>query len=83
MMTLIWAGTRLLPAHRRLLRRPVNHLTRPAIAIALVFVVCWFATYAFPYRQPVIVDAVEPELGLLHVEKNGTIFHENQHQHLS
>jgi hypothetical protein len=78
MMTLIWAGTRLLPAHWQILRRPVNQLASPAIAITLVFIVCWFARYAFPYRQPVIVDGAEPELGLLHIEKNGTVFHETR-----
>jgi hypothetical protein len=77
-MTLIWAATRSLPAHWYLLRRPVNRVTWPAIAITLIFIVCWFATYAFPYRQPVIVDSVEPELGLLHVEKNGTVLHETR-----
>jgi hypothetical protein len=74
--TFILAVTRLLPSHWQLLRNPINRLTWPAFAISFMFIAHWFATYAFPYRQPVIVDAMQPELGLLHVEKDGAVFHE-------
>jgi len=74
--TFIWSVTRLLPSHWQLLRHPINRLTWPAFAISFIFIAYWFTTYAFPYRQPVIVDAMRPELSLLHVEKDGTVFHE-------
>ena len=70
--------TRLLPSHWQLLRHPINRLTWPAFAISFIFISYWFATSVFPYRQPVIVDAMRPELGLLHVEKDGTVFHETR-----
>lgn len=76
--TLILAVTRLLPSRWRLVRHPMNRLTWPAFAISPVFIAYWFATSAFPYRQPVIVDAMRPELGLLHVEKDGAVFHETR-----
>jgi len=50
----------------------------PAIAIALIFIVCWFGACAFPYRQPVIAEGVVPELSILHVEKDGITFHETR-----
>jgi len=76
--TLIWAGTRLLPSHWKLLRQPINRMTWPAFAISFMFIAYWFATFAFPYRQPVIVDGMQSELSLLHVEKDGTVFRETQ-----
>lgn len=78
LMTLLWAVTRLLPSHWHLLRHPINRLTWPAVAISFIFMARWFATSVFPYRQPVIVDAMRPELSLLHVEKDGTVFHETR-----
>lgn len=76
--TLILAVTRLLPSRWQLLRHPINRLTWPAFAISFMFIAYWFETSAFPYRQPVIVDAMRPELGLLHVEKHGAAFHETR-----
>ena len=38
----------------------------------------WFATFAFPYRQPIIIDAMRPEISILHVNKDGTRFHESR-----
>ncbi len=77
-MTLIWAVTRLLPLHWQLRNRAVNQRTWPAIAITLIFIVYWFGTFAFPYRQPVITDGIHPELSILHVEKDGITFHETR-----
>jgi hypothetical protein len=77
-MTLTWAGTRLLPASWQLLGNQVNRFTWPSITLTLTFVVYWFATYAFPYRQPIIVDGAEQMLGILHVEKNATAFRETR-----
>ena len=78
LMTLIWAVTRLLPLHWQLRNRAVNQRTWPAIAITLIFIVYWFRTSASPYRQPVITDGVQPELSILHVEKDGIAFHETR-----
>jgi hypothetical protein len=78
LMTLIWAMTRLLPSHWQLQNRPVNQRTWPAIAITLVFIVCWFAAFVFPYREPIIVDGVHPELSILNVKKDGIAFHETR-----
>ena len=76
--TMIGAVTRLLPSGWQLRRNPVNRLTWPAFTFSFAFMAYWFATYALPYRQPVIVDAMQPELSLLHVEKNGVVFHETR-----
>jgi hypothetical protein len=76
--TLILAVTRLIPLHWQFLHNPINRLTWPAFAISFMFIAYWFATYAFPYRQPVIVDGMQPELGLLHVEKDGAVFRETR-----
>jgi hypothetical protein len=78
LMTLIWAMTRLLPSKWQLRNRPVNQRTWPAIAIALIFIVCWFAAFVFPYREPIIVDGPHPELSILHVKKDGMTFHETR-----
>jgi len=76
--TLISAITRLLPSDWQLRNLPVNHRTWPAIMITLIFIVYWFAEFAFPYRQPIIVDAVHPELTILNVKKDGIAFHETR-----
>jgi hypothetical protein len=76
--TLAWAAIRLLPSHWQILGRPVNLRTWPAATVSLTFIAYWFATYAFPYRQPVIVDALRAELAILRVEKDGTMFHETR-----
>jgi hypothetical protein len=78
LMTLIWAMTRLLPSDWQLRNRPVNQRTWPLIATPLILVVCWFAAFAFPYREPLIVDAMHPELSILNVKKDGTTFHETR-----
>jgi hypothetical protein len=78
LMTLIWAMTRLLPSDWQLRNRPVNQRTWPSIIIALILVVCWFAAFALPYREPLIVDAMLPELSILNVKKDGIAFHETR-----
>lgn len=78
LMTLIWAMTRLLPSDWQLRNRAVNKRMWPSIAIPLIFVVCWFAAFARPYREPLIVDAEHPELSVLNVRKDGTTFHETR-----
>jgi hypothetical protein len=76
MTTLVWAATRSLPRAWNLRNRPVSQRTWPAFLTTLMVVSYWFATFAFPYRQPILVDAMRPELSILHVEKDGFVFHE-------
>jgi hypothetical protein len=78
LMTLIWAITRLLPSDWQLRNLPVNQRTWPAIVITLIFIVWWFADFVFPYRQPIIVDAMHAELTILNVKKDGIAFHETR-----
>ena len=67
---------RLLPATWALRKRPVRDRTWPAFAVCLLILTMWFCSAATPYRMPDIVDAVPPELAVLHVEKRGLQFHE-------
>jgi hypothetical protein len=76
LVTVIWALTRLLPASWSVRRRPINQWTWPALVTTFGVVFYWFATSVFPYRQPVLVNAMRPELSILHVEKDGITFHE-------
>ena len=78
LMTLIWAITRLLPSDWHLRDLPVNQRTWPAIVITVVFIVCWFAEFALPYREPIIVGGVRTELDILNVKKDGIAFHETR-----
>ncbi len=78
LVTLLWAVTRLLPSEWQLQNRAVNRRIWPSIVIPLILVVFWFAAFARPYREPLIVDAEQPELSVLHVKKDGTSFHETR-----
>jgi hypothetical protein len=78
LMTLIWASSRLLPSSWRLLGRPLNRQTWPAVVLTLSFIVYWFVSFAVPYRQPIIIDGGQPELNILHVRKDGMRFHETR-----
>ena len=78
LVTFIWAVTRLLPTVWRVRNRPINQRTWPAIFIAALCVAYWFVASVFPYRQPMIVDAVSPELSILHVTKQRATFHETR-----
>jgi len=76
--TLIWAGTRLFPSTWQIRKRPANQRMWPAIAVSLISILAWFILFVSPYRQPIIVDAVAQELGILHVQKDGLTFHETR-----
>lgn len=76
--TLTLVATRLLPSDWQLRHQPMRERTWPAIVLSLILVACWFAKFAFPYRQPIIVDAEPPELSVLHVVKDGVAFHETR-----
>lgn len=78
LVTLLWASIRSFPPSWRLLRCSVHYQTWPAVAVALSVIAYWFVSFAVPYRQPMIVDAAQPELNILHVEKNVTSFRETR-----
>ncbi len=67
---------RLLPVNWIFRRIPIWDRTWPAFAISFMVIAAWYAASVRPYRIPLIVDAVSPELAMLHVEKNGLQFHE-------
>ncbi len=80
-ITLVLAATvlsllRLLPPHWTLRSRPLCERTWPAFAIVLALVPVWCYSSAAPYRVPGAVDALFPQLAILHVEKRGLQFHE-------
>ena len=72
LFTLLLAMWRLTPAKYVFRNEPI----RPALVLTLVALGTWFSHSARPYRIPIIVDAAEPQLVMLHVEKHGTQFHE-------
>jgi hypothetical protein len=78
LMTLSWALTRLLPSKWKIRNRPANRRTWPSLVFTLTIIAWWFAASVRPYRQPLIVDAVPPELTILNVKKDGTAFHETR-----
>jgi hypothetical protein len=68
--------TRLLPASWVLRKVPVRERTWPALGVCLVVVASWYGLSASPYRIPLIVDGVSPELTVLHMQKRGIQFNE-------
>jgi hypothetical protein len=71
-----WSATRLLPPGWLLRGLPIRERTWPAFAVCFLAIASWYAASASPYRIPLIVDGVWPELTVLHVEKRGIQFHE-------
>jgi hypothetical protein len=67
---------RLLPTRLLLRISPLSHRTWPALAVAVLVLAVWLQHSARPWMLPTIVDAVFPELQILHVEKRGLQFHE-------
>jgi hypothetical protein len=67
---------RLLPTSWEWRRIAMRERTWPAFMLCFVVVLFWYGVSVSPYRIPIIVDAVGPELSILHVEKNGMQFHE-------
>jgi len=70
------SATRFLPPQWIMRKRPVRDRLWPALAICVLAALFWYALSVSPYRIPWIVDAASPKLTLLHVEKNGSQFHE-------
>jgi hypothetical protein len=75
-VTILCSAMRLLPAKWKLRGNPVRETTWPALVACLFVIGAWYLTSASPYRIPLIVDGVPPELVLLHVQKRGSQFHE-------
>jgi len=48
---------------------PLSRRTWPALAVAVLVLLVWLAHSARPWLLPTIVDAVPPDLRILHVEK--------------
>ena len=71
------ALTRLLPTHWTLRKIPVRDQTWPAFVVCFAVLASWYGVSARPFRIPYIVDAVQPELTVLHVQKDGVQFHES------
>jgi len=78
LFALLTALIRLLPSRWHVRKLALNRRSWPAFVITILVLARWFAAFAFPYRQPVIVDAMVPELSVLHVEKNGFDFDETR-----
>jgi hypothetical protein len=72
----VCSATRLLPSGWKLRKVPLRERTWPAFVVCFVVVVAWYSVSVTPYRIPVIVDGVWPELTILHVEKTGARYHE-------
>jgi hypothetical protein len=67
---------RLLPSGLLLRNSPLSRRTWPAIAVAVLVLAVWLHHSAMPWMLPDIVDAISPELSILHVEKRALQFHE-------
>src|SRR5579871_1760086 len=54
----------------------VSRRTWPALVVAVLVLVVWWAHSASPWMIPGSLDASSPDLGILHVEKHGLQYHE-------
>lgn len=70
------SATRLLPASWILGKRSVHDRLSPALVCCALAILSWYVASVSPYRIPLIVDSVSAEITLLHLEKNGSQFHE-------
>jgi hypothetical protein len=61
----------LLPRRLTFHNSSVRERVWPAIIVSSLVVAIWYARSVSPYRIPLIVDAVDPELALLHIQKEG------------
>ena len=67
---------RLLPQVWLFRKRPIRDRTWPAVAMCFIAILGWYCLSARPYRIPLLVDHMWPQVVILHVEKSGTQFHE-------
>ena len=70
------ASIRLTPSHWALRKEPLNQRTWPVLLLTLTFATTWFLLAVSPYRVPIIVDAIYPDIRILHVQKDGLNFEE-------
>ena len=77
-IAIVVSALRLIPPRWTFRNSPLCTRTWPAFAVCVVVLATWFGCSAPPYRIPIIVDSVWPELSLLHVEKQGLQFHETR-----
>jgi hypothetical protein len=77
-VVIVLCTLRLLPARWKLRNLPIYQRTWPAFAVCLLVLAVWFCCAATPYRIPVIVDGISPDLAILRVEKQGLQFHETR-----
>jgi hypothetical protein len=75
-IVVISSALHLLPASWTFRNSPIRERTWPAFATCFLALAIWYGTSVTPYRIPYIVDAVWPELEILHVEKHGIQFRE-------
>jgi hypothetical protein len=67
---------RLLPPVWLFRKRPIRNRTWPAIAVCFAAMLGWYGVSVSPYRIPLLVDHMWPQVVILHVGKSGTQFHE-------
>jgi hypothetical protein len=77
-IAIVVSALRLIPPRWTFRNSPLCTRTWPAFAVCIVALATWFGCAAPPYRIPMIVDSVWPELSVLHVEKQGLQFHETR-----
>jgi hypothetical protein len=75
-IAIMCSASRWLPERWAWRRRPLRERTWPALVISFLVLAVWFARSVSPYRIPMIVDGGGADLGILHVEKRGLLFHE-------
>ena len=73
---IVWSALRLLPARWRLRNSPLCERTWPVFMVSFLVLAVWYGCAVIPYRIPIAVDGVSPQLTILHVEKKGIQFHE-------
>jgi hypothetical protein len=69
---------RLLPTRLSLWKAPLRWHTWPAFALGFLVLAVWYVRSVTPYSVPIIVDGVDPDFQILHVEKEGLHFHETE-----
>ena len=72
----VCATLRLFPASWTLRGRPLSQRTWPSVAAGFLTLAVWLCFAGTPYRNPWIVDSMQPDFRILHVEKRGLRFHE-------
>jgi hypothetical protein len=77
-VSIVLSALCLLPERWSFRGSPLGARTWPAFAMCFLVMAAWYGLAVTPYRVPMIVDGVWPELSVLHVEKHGLQFHETR-----